>query len=69
MRTQVPPSGESGVWARSHVRRKARPCLGCGAPVVRVGHDTSSQLFCTTCMERPDDPVTAEHYWDVGGNE
>ena len=68
MRSQS-PSGESGVAAASHVRRKARPCLGCGAPISRGAHDTSAALFCCTCVDRPDDPVTAEHYWDLGGNE
>lgn len=65
----ISSSAESGAWSRSHVRRKARPCLGCGAPIARQSHDTSTILFCSTCVERPDDPVTAEHYWDLGGNE
>jgi formamidopyrimidine-DNA glycosylase len=69
MRSQVSSTGESGAEARSHVRRKARPCLGCGTPVVRAGHEPGTGLFCAACVDRPDDPVTAEHYWDLGGNE
>jgi formamidopyrimidine-DNA glycosylase len=62
-------SGEAGVSGHSHVRRKVRPCLGCGTPIARPSYDTSAAMFCATCVERPDDPVTAEHYWDLGGNE
>ena len=69
MRSQPMSSSESGVWARSHARRKARPCLGCGAPITRTAHDSHPGYFCAICVERPDDPVTAEHYWDLGGNE
>ncbi len=69
MRSHAPSSEASGLLARSHVRRKTRPCLGCGTPITRSGHDAASVLFCSTCVERPDDPVTAEHYWDLGGNE
>lgn len=72
MRSHVSSSGASGESegiARHHARRKVRPCLGCGAPIVRVGHEPSSGLFCEGCVERPEDPVTAEHYWDLGGNE
>ncbi len=69
MRSHRSSSEEAGVSAQSHVRRKARPCLGCGAPISRGSHDTAAAIFCATCVERPDDPVTAEHYWDLGGNE
>ena len=69
MRSQGMSSVESGLWARSHVRRKVRPCVGCGAPITRTSHDISTGFFCSACVERPDDPVTAEHYYDLGGNE
>ena len=68
MRSHTSSSAESGEH-RSHVRRKARPCLGCGAPISRFTHEVGAALFCPTCVERPDDPVTAELYWDLGGNE
>ena len=61
-------SEESAGSAGSHVRRKARPCLGCGTAISRGSHDTAAAVFCSSCVERPD-PVTAEHYWDLGGNE
>jgi hypothetical protein len=51
------------------MRRKVRPCVGCGAPVVRVSHEPGTGMFCSACLDRPDDPVTAEHYFDLGGNE
>ena len=69
MRTHSSASTESSVWALSHVRRKARPCLGCGTPVTRLAHGVGASMFCPACLDRPEDPVTAEHYWDLGGNE
>lgn len=69
MRSHTSSSGESGTWTRHHARRKVRPCVGCGAPVVRVSHEPGTGMFCSTCLDRPEDPVTAEHYWDIGGNE
>lgn len=66
MRSQ---SSGSGLCGPGHVRRKARPCLGCGAPITRFAHDASASMFCPACVDRPDDPVTAEHYRDLGGNE
>ena len=70
MRNQGPSSSEdSGQWLLNHGRRKVRPCLGCGAPILRGSYDAAGVLFCATCCDRPDDPVTAEHYQDLGGTE
>lgn len=69
MRSHLSSSEESSAWTKHHLRRKARPCLGCGTPIVRASHDPAGALFCPTCCDRPEDAVTAEHYWDLGGNE
>lgn len=67
MRTQASASTGTGGWV--HVRRKTRPCRGCGTPITRFAHDTNAPLFCPTCVDRPEDPVAAEPLRDLGGNE
>jgi len=35
--------------------------------VARPGEHLGA-FFCPSCLADPDDPVTAETYWDLGGS-
>ncbi len=54
---------------RNRERRTGHVCHACGHLFAARPGDHLGALFCTPCLERPDDPVTAEHYWDLGGGD
>jgi hypothetical protein len=42
------------------------PCVSCaGEPVAA----SPGAAWCTECTARPEDEVTAEHYWEIGGSD
>ena len=57
--------------ARSRTRDRRRTgliCACCGVTFTARPGDHLAAIYCPTCLEDPDDPVTAEHYWDIGGS-
>ncbi|MBE7448799.1 MAG: hypothetical protein HS111_07885 [Kofleriaceae bacterium] len=53
----------------SRERRTGHICHACGALFAARAGDHLGAIFCPGCLDRPDDPVTAEHYWDLGGGD
>lgn len=50
--------------------RTRHTCVACGAPFgARAGEQHLNAIFCPVCTDEGDDPVTAEHYWDLGGGD
>ncbi|HVK74427.1 MAG TPA: hypothetical protein VM734_13945 [Kofleriaceae bacterium] len=51
-------------------RRTGHVCASCGARFsARPGDNHLAAVYCEACLSRPDDPATAEHYWDLGGGD
>ena len=54
---------------RQRDRRTGHVCASCGGLFAARPGDHLGAIYCADCLERPDDPVTAEHYWDLGGGD
>lgn len=50
-------------------RRRWQVCTSCGALFAARPGDHVGAIYCVECLELPDEPVTAEHYWDLGGGD
>lgn len=44
-------------------------CAECGQRFAARPGAHLAGIYCATCLNKPDDPVTAEHYWDIGGGD
>lgn len=55
----------SGI-ARAHTHHV---CRACGGQFTTHAGDHLTAVFCATCLEARDEPVTAEHAWDLGGGD
>ncbi len=51
--------------ARTH-----QVCRACGEQyTTRTGEQHLAAVFCAACLDAHDEPVTAEHAWDLGGGD
>lgn len=50
-------------------RSTGHVCNACGHLFAARPGDHLGAIYCATCLEDLDDPVTAEHYWDLGGGD
>lgn len=55
--------------ARPRHPRTDHTCVSCGQQFGARPGDHLGAIFCATCLDETDDPVTAEHYWDLGGGD
>lgn len=56
--------------ARARPRRTGHICAACGQLFgARPGDNHLAAIYCHACLDEDDDPVTAEHYWDLGGGD
>ncbi|MBK9034700.1 MAG: hypothetical protein IPL61_26115 [Myxococcales bacterium] len=44
-------------------------CRACGGRFVARPGEHLAAVFCAACLDQADDPVTAEHAWDLGGGD
>ena len=50
-------------------RRTGHICACCGVLFAARPGDHLGAIYCAACLAHPSDPVTAEHYWDLGGGD
>ena len=55
--------------ARPRDRRTGHICVACGQLFGARPGDHLGAIYCAPCLDEADDPVTAEHYWDLGGGD
>lgn len=49
--------------------RTAQTCRACGAHFTAHAGDHLAAVFCEACLTQLDEPVTAEHAWELGGGD
>ena len=54
---------------RNRDRRTGHICVACGMLFAARPGEHLGAVFCPPCIDSPDDPVTAEMYWDLGGGD
>lgn len=57
-----------GTQPRNRERRTGHICAACGHLFAARPGEHLGAVYCPSCLEDPDDPVTAETYWDLGGS-
>ncbi len=50
-------------------RSTGHVCNSCGHMFAARPGDHLGAIYCGPCLDSTDDPVTAEHYWDLGGGD
>lgn len=58
-----------GTQPRNRERRTGHICVSCGMLFAARPGEHLGAVFCPACIDHPDDPVTAEMYWDLGGGD
>lgn len=69
MVTHAPTRSTRRVVAASARMRTRHVCRSCGGRFVARPGEHLAAVFCAACLDQVDDPVTAEHAWDLGGGD
>jgi hypothetical protein len=56
---------------RNRARRTGHICHECGHLFAARPGEHLGAIYCPSCLDKSDEPVTAEHYcyWDLGGGD
>jgi hypothetical protein len=44
-------------------------CRACGEQYITKPGERLAAVFCVACLDAHDEPVTAEHAWELGGGD